>query len=292
ALDYAEDGPLYERYWVHNQRKTHVIGKGIVRFHAVYWPAMLLSAGVPLPSDIFVHGYVTVDGAKIGKSLGNAVDPTAVVEEFGAEALRYYLLREVPAAGDGDFTAERLLRAYNNDLADRLGNLLNRAVQMVARYYDGVVPEPVTLDAARPEDDALIETARALPEAVAQAMEVFEPHVALTWIWRLVDAANRYVEQTEPWLLAKRRRDAGATGAKAQGLLATTLYTLVEALRLIGYLCQPFLPETAEGIARQLGLDPAAGGAWPEATRWGAYPAGTRVRPGGVLFPKREERKA
>lgn len=292
ALDYADDGPLYERYWVHNQRKTHVIGKGIVRFHAVYWPAMLLSAGVPLPSDIFVHGYVTMDGAKIGKSLGNAVDPIALVAEFGAEALRYYLLREIPAAGDGDFTVERFLRAYNNDLADRLGNLLNRAVRMVARYYDGVVPEPVASDATRPEDEALIATARALPEAVAQAMEAFEPHVALTRIWQLVDAANRYVEQTEPWLLAKRGRVEGATGAEAKALLATTLYNLVEALRLIGYLCQPFLPETADGVARQLGLDPVASGAWEVATRWGAYPAGSLVRPGEVLFPKREDREA
>ena len=291
ALNYAAGGPLYERYWVRSQRKTHVIGKGIVRFHAVYWPAMLLSAGVPLPSDIFVHGYVTVDGAKIGKSLGNAVDPISLVEQFGADALRYYLLREIPAAGDGDFTTGRLLRAYNNDLADRLGNLLNRAVRMVARYYDGVVPEPVVSDAARAEDDALLEAAHTLPEAVAQAMEAFEPHVALARIWRLVDVANRYVEQTEPWLLAKRGREEGTPGVEAKGRLATTLYNLVEALRLIGYLCQPFLPETAVGIARQLGLEPGDEGAWAEATRWGAYPAGTRVRPGEVLFPKREEQE-
>ena len=285
ALDYANEGPLYQRYWVRNPNKTHVIGKGILRFHAIYWPAMLLSAGAPLPSEIFVHGYVTVEGAKIGKSLGNAVDPVRLVEQFGADALRYYLLREIPPAADGDFTAERLLRAYNNDLADRLGNLLNRAVRMVERYHQGDVPAPRV---ALPQDEALIETARGLPEAVAGAVENYEPNLALAHIWRLVDATNRYVEQTEPWRLAKRRQAGGASRVEEERL-ATALYNLIEALRLIAYLCQPFLPETADGIFRQLGYTDGAHDRWEEATRWGRYPAGARVQPREVLFPRRDE---
>lgn len=286
ALDYAQDGPLYRRYWAGDGQRVHIIGKDVLRFHAVYWPAMLLSAGAPLPTDIFAHGFVTVEGAKISKSRGNGVDPVELVERYGADALRYYLLREIPPAIDGDFTAERFLRAYNNDLADRLGNLLNRTVRMVSRYCDGVAPAPQT---TLPVDTALLDTARSVPTAVAQAMEAYEPNVALAQIWRLVDAANRYVEQTEPWALAKIRSAGGDTEEEAAGKLATALYHVAEALRLTAYLLQPFLPSTAAGIFWQLGLEPGASAPWEVATRWGGYQSETRVRPGAVLFPKREE---
>jgi methionyl-tRNA synthetase len=133
ALDYASDGPLYERFWLRNPHRVHVIGKGIVRFHAVYWPAMLLSAGVPLPSDIFVHGYLTAGGRKISKSGGNAVDPVAWAQRFGTDALRYYLLRHVRATEDADFALEPFVHAYNADLADQLGNLVSRVASMIER---------------------------------------------------------------------------------------------------------------------------------------------------------------
>ncbi|HEY7835121.1 MAG TPA: class I tRNA ligase family protein, partial [Ktedonobacterales bacterium] len=288
ALDYANEGPQYQEFWVNNPNRVHVIGKGIIRFHAVYWPAMLLSAGVPLPTTIFVHGYVTVGGGKISKSLGNVIDPVELVREYGTDTVRYYLLRDIPATEDGDFTLERLVRARNTDLADQLGNLLNRVVSMVGRYEDGVVPAP-----GAPEDveRGLIALAEGLPARVDAAMERFAPHEALAAIWELVAAANKYVADVEPWTLAKRRKNAqagGDDGAAATARLATALYTLVEALRLIAHYCAPFIPATAQALAEQLGVALETGGDWAHVTRWGGYPAGTRVRPGGVLFPKLE----
>ncbi|HEV2238779.1 MAG TPA: methionine--tRNA ligase, partial [Ktedonobacterales bacterium] len=282
ALDYANEGPQYQEFWVNNPNRVHVIGKGIIRFHAVYWPAMLLSAGVPLPTTIFVHGYVTVDGLKISKSLGNVIDPVELVRQYGAAALRYYLLREVPATEDGDFTLERFIRAHNTDLADQLGNLLNRVLNMLGRYYDGAVPAPTLRE---PVDDALIALAEGLPARVDAAMQRFAPHDALAAIWELVAAANKYVGDVEPWTLAKRVK-AGDTAAAAR--LATALYNLTEALRLIAYYVSPFLPSVAEGIAAQLGIALAERPAWSEVTRWGQLPAGTQTRPGAVLFPKLE----
>jgi methionyl-tRNA synthetase len=284
ALGYADEGTRYQRYWAGNPARVHVIGKGIVRFHAVYWPAILLSAGVPLPTAIFVHGYITVEGQKISKSLGNAVDPVELLDQYGADALRYYLLREVPATDDGDFARERFLRAYNNDLADKLGNLLNRTLGMVGRYFDGVAPAPGAPD---PADEALLVTARGLRERVDAAMDRFAPNEALAAIWDLVDAANKYVEETAPWTLAKRRK-AGPDAEAAGERLATVLYNLLEALRLLALHTRPFVPSAAEGLARQLGLAPEEQGGWEDLTTWGRYPAGTRIEPGNVLFPKLE----
>ncbi len=293
ALGYADDGPLYQRYWVHGDDRVHVIGKGIVRFHAIYWPAMLLSAGVPLPTTIFVHGYVTVGREKISKSLGNVVDPGALVEQYGTEAVRYYLLRELPAYEDGDFTIERFHRAYNADLADQLGNLLNRTVSMIGRYYGGVVPAPAgeadAVDRAE-VDRALVATAEGVRGRVEAAMARFDPQAALEAIWELVGHANKYVAAVEPWTLAKRRKTDTADGdTQAEGRLATVLYNLVESLRLVAVYLTPFLPATSQGIASQLGVSLAAPAVWSEQTlRWGGYVAGTRVQPGGVLFPKLE----
>ena len=288
ALGYADDAPAYQRYWTHNPRRVHVIGKGVIRFHAVYWPAMLLSANVPLPTAILVHDYVTVNGGKIGKSLGNAVDPVELVEHYGTEALRYYLLREIPSTEDGDFTIERFLHTYNSDLADQLGNLLNRVVSMVGRYDEGIVPVPGPLEEL---DRSLVETAQSLPGRVDTAITRFALDEALDAIWSLVGAANKYIADVEPWTLAKLRKNEGA-GSHAGVRLNTVLYNLVEALRLIAVTCAPFLPSTAEGIAQQLGISLSTGGALQDATQgadeasWGRYPGGTKVQPTGVLFPK------
>ena len=285
ALDYAHDGPAYEHYWLHNSNRVHVIGKGIIRFHAVYWPAMLLSAQVPTPTTIFVHGYITVEGAKMSKSLGNVIDPEELARQYGADAVRYYLLREVPQTEDGDFALERFIRAYNNDLADQLGNLLNRVVSMVGRYFDGVVPAPGPAEEA---DEPLLAVAAGLRARVDVAMQRFALNEALAAIWELVVAANRYVGDVEPWVLAKRRKAGGEEGRAAAERLATSLYSLAEALRLIAYYCLPFLPEASEGIARQLGIVLDQHTDWLNTTNWGGYPAGTALQPGGILFPKLE----
>lgn len=281
ALGYADDDPRYEHYWVNNPSRVHVIGKGILRFHAVYWPAMLLSAGVPLPTTVFVHGYVTVNGEKMSKSIGNVVDPVELAAQYGVDAVRYYLLREVPATEDGSFTLERFIRAYNADLADQLGNLLNRSISMIGRYYGGVTPAPGEPDEI---DRRVIAVAESLPARLDAAIADYDPQAALAAIWELVSVANKYVVEAEPWTLAKQRK--AEPDGPAERRLATVLYTLAEALRLIAYYCQPFLPTTATGVTRQLGLAEVAPGAWERATTWGQYPAGTAVQPAAVLFPK------
>jgi methionyl-tRNA synthetase len=234
---------------------------------------------------------VLVGNEKMSKSIGNVVDPVLLAEQYRTDALRYFLLREIPAAEDGDFTLERFIRATNADLGDRLGNLLNRTVSMVDRYVEGKVPTPHTVTDA---DTQLIETARGLPLRVHAAMERYAPNEALAVIWELVDAANKYVEDSTPWTLAKRRKAGGEDGAAAGERLETVLYHLVEALRLIAYFCQPFIPGTAEGIAKQLGISLAAGTGQttPQSGRaaesWGGYHPGTRVVAGEVLFRKHE----
>ncbi len=268
-----------------------MIGKGVIRFHAIYWPAMLLSANVPLSTTILVHDYVTINGGKISKSLGNTVDPVELVERYGTDALRYYLLREIPSTEDGDFTLERFIRAYNGDLADQLGNLLNRVVSMVARYYNGIVPARGPVEAA---DIGLVTKAQLLRGKVETAVERFALNEALDAIWDVISAANKYVADVEPWSLAKQRAHEEA-GSYAENRLSAVLYNLVETLRLVAYHCAPFLPATSEGIARRLGLALYTGEHTQDATFeagwsvWGRYPAGTRVQPGDVLFPKLTE---
>lgn len=271
-------GELYWRYWANNPRRVHVIGKGILRFHAVYWPAFLLSAGVPLPTTLVVHGYLTVEGQKISKSLGNAVDPAELAQTYGPDTLRYFLLRHTPAADDSDFSRTRLALAYNSELADQLGNLLSRTVSMVTKYWDGFVPA-----AARPDEAAcrVIDLGNGLAERVQAAVERFALHEALAAIWELIGAANKYVVEVAPWTLAKVR----AAGDDAAGeRLATALYTLIESLRLAAVFCEPFIPDAAARIAAQLGL----GADWRDGPRcWGGYAPETRVQPGPALFPKK-----
>ena len=282
ALGYADDGPLYQRYWVENPHRTHVLGKDVIRFHAIYWPAMLLSARVPLPETVLVHGFITTGGQKMSKSLGNVVDPAQLAAEYGVEPVRYFLLREINPFTDSDFTLERFLRASNTDLADQLGNLLNRTINMIQRYGNGVVPASGPLTAV---ERALVEQARALPGQVDAAVHAFTSNEALDAIWELVGAANRYVAETEPWVLAKARK-AGDEDAASR--LDTVLYTLVETLRLVAHLLAPFLPETAVKIAAQLGVSLDEDSSWASVTAWGQFPAGASVQPGPVLFRKWE----
>lgn len=283
ALDYAGDGAAYRRWWAECPDRVHVIGKDIIRFHCVYWPAMLLSAGVPLPTEIFIHGFITLSGGKMSKSAGNVLDPLALVETYGLDALRYYLLRHIRSTEDGDFTLERFIAAHNADLADQLGNLLRRTTSMTNRYFGGLVPTPIDGaldDAAEP----LVAAASTLGDRVAAAMADYLAHDALEAIWQVLGEANRFLVVVEPWQLAKGRAEPAV-----EARLATCLYDAAEALRLVAFTLQPFLPGTADAVARQLGLvDAADGRSWADGTRWGGLAPGTAVAEGAVLFPKLE----
>ena len=282
ALGYAHDAELYRRYWVENPDRVHVIGKGILRFHAVYWPAMLMSAGEPLPTTIVVHGYLTIGGEKMSKSLGNVVDPAELTARYGADAVRYWMLREVPPTEDADYTDEKLERRYNADLANDLGNLLNRTVSMIQRYRSGVVPTPAEPVAT---DEDLEAVAAGLSGTIEQTMgRDFDPQAALAAIWDLVVRANRYVEETSPWSLARAERGGDAI---ATTRLDTALYHLAEALRIIAQALRPFLPDTAARIAEQIGVALDAR-SWPAALTWGQLPPGTQVSEPHPIFPRLE----
>jgi methionyl-tRNA synthetase len=248
ALDYGDDGPNYHHWWIEADNRTHIIGKGIIRFHAVYWPAMLLSAGVPLPTTIFVHDYLTVGGKKLGKSLGNAIDPVAIVSQYGADALRWWLVRDVPRVGDADFTIERMIGRYHEDLANGLGNLVNRTVSMIHRYRDGRTPQR----AEPPTDSPLVTAINTAPHKVDNALDRFDFRAATSAIWNIVDEANRYVVEAEPWTLAKAEKQ-GDTAAAAK--LDHVLALLMHASRVVTDELTPFLPLAVQRASTQLGND-------------------------------------
>lgn len=282
GLDYAHNGPAYQQYWVDSSERIHLVGKDIIRFHAIYWPAMLLSAGVPLPSQLWVHGFLTVEGQKISKSLGNVIDPVELAEQYGIDTLRYYLLRKVPSTGDTDFTRDELVRTYNADLADQLGNLVSRVTKMIAQYTGGTVPAPGPLDDAA---HRLVDLSQGVAQEIDDAIAQFALHKALAALWELVGATNKYVVEVEPWRLARTLREQGADPTVAQQL-STTLYVLAEALRVIAHQLAPFLPGTADAIVQQLGAPLAADGEWRLARAWGERIVGARVAGGQALFPK------
>jgi methionyl-tRNA synthetase len=251
ALDYGTGGPAYRRWWLEAGRRVHLIGKGILRFHAVYWPAMLLSAGEPLPTDILVHDHLTVGGRKLSKSSGNVVDPVALAERYGADAVRWWLLREVPRVGDADFTVERLAARADADLANGLGNLVNRVVSMVHRYRGGRLPAAAPAAAAAP----LRLACRRAPAEVAEALDGGDFRRATAAVWAVVEEGNRYVEAARPWELARSERsgDAGA-GRRLDAALAV----LVASCRVLAEQLRPFLPDAAARIAAQ--CDASSGG--------------------------------
>ncbi|BFU46234.1 methionine--tRNA ligase [Krasilnikovia sp. MM14-A1004] len=236
ALGYAADDPAYARWWAGPGERIHVIGKGIVRFHAVHWLALLLSAGLPLPTTILVHDYLTSDGAKLSKSAGNTVDPVALAGRYGTDALRWWLLREVAPAGDTDFTVDRLVRRADQDLAHGIGNLVNRTLTLVHRYRDGRVP-------AGPPGIGLPE-AHSLPERIDRALQAGDFRAATGAVCAVVDAGNRLLDAERPWELARDGADAR---------LDAVLATLVRACRVLAAELRPFLPAGAARLADQLG---------------------------------------
>jgi methionyl-tRNA synthetase len=245
ALGYGTDDPAYQRWWVNSAERVHVIGKGIVRFHAVYWLALLLSAGQPLPTTVFVHDYLTVDGAKLSKSAGATVSPTALVDHYGTDALRWWLLREVATVGHTDFTAERLVHRANLELANGLGNLVNRTLSLVHKYRDGRVPEPPQ----RYKSAGLVTACADLPGRIDCALTDFDFRAATNAVCSVIDAANRFVETERPWQLA-RAQQAGDDAAAAR--LDAVLADLVHACRALATELQPFIPVGAQRLRRQL----------------------------------------
>jgi methionyl-tRNA synthetase len=267
ALGYPDpDAPPYRAFWEEDVRRIHVVGKGILRFHAVYWPAMLLSAGLPLPDEILVHGYLQSGGAKLSKSRGGAPDPAELAQRLGADTLRYWLLRSVGQGADADFTEQRLLELRDAELANELGNLLQRTLRMIQAYRSGVIPR------SAPE---VLPPAPGLRQALTQAIAALDPQPALIAIWEVVRAANRHASDRQPWLLARQGREEE---------LDAVLATLAEALRLTGEALRPFLPTTAGLILEQLGTAPAED--WLTALEWGPTSGGTRTREPSPLFAK------
>jgi len=269
ALDFAAGGARYERFWDAAPERVHLVGKGILRFHAVCWPAILLSAGLPLPTKVLVHGYVTADGCKIGKSLGNAVDPSALCERYGATALRYYLLRHLPTSRDGDYSEERLARAYDAELLNQLGNLLQRTLRLVEDSGSDLV---LQRDAAGEEERELIQAAARARSDVDAGFAAFDLKLGLDAIWRFIASANRYADRTAPWLRLRRREHAE---------LAVSLSHLVEALRVTSVLLAPFLPSVSSEIAARIGSS-------HRNASWGSAPPPTPRSSGAPLFSKRQ----
>lgn len=275
----AEKGesPLFDRFWGEDARQIHIVGKDILRFHAVFWPAFLLSAGIEPPSQVWAHGWLTINGEKMSKRLGNFIPPGPLVEQFGSDVVRYYLCREVAFGQDGDFAHRNVLARYNGELANGLGNLLNRMVtSIVKKSLDGVVPSP---GPATDEDEALIAKAKEAADKARDHLDGIAPHRALDAIWELVGAANTYVDKTAPWALAKK----GETER-----LGTVAYNVLEALRWLGLMVAPFMPNKADALMVQLGL-PAieaqeGSDQWPR--EWGGLKAGTKTAPGEALFPR------
>lgn len=271
AAGFPDDPAMLARYW---PADAHVIGKDITRFHCLYWPAMLMSAGLPLPEQIAVHGFITLEGQRISKSAGNVIDPVELVDLYGADAVRYALLRDMSFASDGDFSRVELIQRYNAELANDLGNLLNRVVTMTARYRDGIIPAPGPAGELEQDVQLLASETR---RRAAEAIERWEIGNALNITWNLVRRANQYIEQRAPWKLA---RDPGHAS-----LLDTTLYTAAEATRILAILLAPYIPSASERILAQLGLEPFSNGAWDRDGVWGSR-ALTRVVPGPLLFPR------
>ncbi|WP_145131894.1 methionine--tRNA ligase [Paenibacillus sp. Y412MC10] len=274
ALGYgSEDTSLFDKYWPAN---VHLMSKEIVRFHTIYWPIILMALDLPLPKKVFAHGWLLMKDGKMSKSKGNVVDPVTLIDRYGLDALRYYLLREVPFGADGTFTPESFVERVNSDLANDLGNLLNRTVAMVDKYFEGRVP--AYRSSVTPFDASLEEAAKDVYGKVEEAMENMEFSVALTAIGQFISRSNKYIDETQPWALAKdeARREE----------LASVMTHLVESLRIGSILLQPFLTQAPLKIWEQLGIQQGELTEWDSGKTFGLIPEGTQLVKGNPIFPR------
>ena len=269
ALGYPDEPELYEKYW---PADVHLVGKEIVRFHSVIWPAMLMSIEEPLPKQVRGHGWLLIDGGKMSKSKGNVVDPVVLIERYGIDALKYFLLREYTFGQDGVFTNEVMLRRMNFDLANDLGNLVSRTVSMIEKYCDGIVPDASCDDEFSNDLKAIAVNAA---DKVSEQMDKFAFNMALEEIWILVRRANKFVDEKEPWVLAK--------DPERKEELDACMNYLAEALRIVSVLIHPFMHTTAEKMRAQLGLNPEV--VWEDAYSFNGS-EGCKVEKGEVLFPR------
>jgi methionyl-tRNA synthetase len=278
ALDYYSEGGPFHKYWLSSDKRIHVIGKGIIRFHAVYWIAMLLSAGVPLPTEEFVHGYVTVSGGqKISKSLGNVIDPFEVVQTYGTDATRYYLLREIPAYGDGDFSFRRFEELYNADLANGLGNLVARVLALVEKYCGGKVPEIRSDPDSHPlrVDEKIYNWKKAWKD-IDEFLLQYRFSEALESVWKFIGEADKYINQNRPWELANKDRME----------FNWVVYGLLDAIHQIAWQIFPFMPDTSRKIAESLGIETLLVANPQYKDSWANVQSGTIIKSGPQLFPK------
>lgn len=270
ALGYGQENQeLYNKFW---PADVHLIGKDILRFHTIYWPIMLMALGLELPKQVFGHGWLLVDGGKMSKSKGNVVDPVVLVNMFGADAVRYYLLREIPFGSDGLFNNEIFIKKVNTDLANDLGNLLSRTIAMVYKYFDGVIQAPTCKEAI---DDELINLALSTPGKVEASIDALKIPEALESIWTLISRANKYIDETTPWILAKDE--------EKKERLGTVLYNLLETLRFVSVMISPFLTETSVKINDQLNTKVTT---WESLKEFNGTVAGDKVVKGDVIFPR------
>ena len=273
GIKYGTDDAMFNKFW---PASLHLVGKEIVRFHTIIWPIMLKAMGVELPQKVYGHGWLVIDGDKMSKSKGNVIDPLALIDEFGADAIRYFLLREIVFGNDGNFSRDALITRINSDLANDLGNLLHRTVSMIEKYHGGVVTNTGVIEAV---DEDLMALVKSTAENFAKDMDAMEINSAIKGVWALISRANKYIDETAPWILAKDEAKAAR--------LQTVMYNLAETLRVVAILVAPFIPSTSPKIYTQLGLEVPAEFLLADA-EFGKIADGTKVQKGEPLYPRIE----